>query len=97
MGAVRLKLLDDGEPVADRAVQAVEPHDQGLAGQQAGQYRPTAVHAGGDGRATGGRAVRGAADRALLLGRDVRTADQAAWRGGFLRLSGVALGIKRCE
>ena len=47
-----LQLLDDGEQVADRAGEAVEPdHDQGVAGldgaQQAGQDRAAAVGAGG--------------------------------------------------
>jgi hypothetical protein len=51
MRPVCLKLLDDGEQVADRARQATEPdHDEGLTGpdilQEPGQHRPAAIGAG---------------------------------------------------
>jgi hypothetical protein len=52
MRALGLELLNDGEEVADRAGEAVEPdHDQRLAGtevaQQAREHRPGAIGAGG--------------------------------------------------
>jgi len=51
MRATGLKLLDDGEQMADRAGEAVKPdHDQGFAGgdvaQQACQHRPLAINTG---------------------------------------------------
>ena len=92
MRASGLELLDDGEEMADRAGEAIEPdHDQGFAGadlvQQARQHRPAAVCAGGvllEHRGAAGRAqfveLR---IGALFLGRDPRIANQTAWRGGF--------------
>ena len=92
MRALRLELLDDGEQVADRAGEAVEPdHDQGFAGadlaQQARQHRPGAIGAGGvlleDRVAAGGAQLVELRIGALFLGGDPRVADQTAQRGGF--------------
>jgi hypothetical protein len=52
MRTIGFELLDDGEQMADRAGEAVEPnHDQDLAGadlaQQARQHRPGAIGTGG--------------------------------------------------
>ena len=87
MRALRLELLDDGEQVADRAGEAVEPdHDQGLAGadlaQQARQHRPAAIGAGGvlleHRGAAGGAQLVELRIGALFLGGDPRIADQTA-------------------
>ena len=92
MRAIGLELLDDGEQVADRAGEPVEPDDdQSFAGsdlaKQTRQYGPGSI---------GARrvflehrlAARGAEFielriGALLLGGDTRVADQAAGEGGF--------------
>ena len=92
MRALGLELLDDGEQVADRAGEAIEPdHDQGFAGvdvaQQARQHRPAAIGAGGvfleDRVAAGGAQFVELRIGALFLGGDPRIADQAAWDGRF--------------
>ena len=87
-----LQLLDDGEQVADRARQAIEPdHYQGFAGsdlvQQARQHGPAAIGAGGvlfedRGAASGAQFVE-LRIGALFLGGDPRIADQAADGGAF--------------
>src|SRR5208283_3218451 len=90
--AEHFQLLDDGQQVADRAREAVQPdHDQGLAwanvAQKASQHRSFAVGAGGvlfQDRVTACRAeLVELGIRALLLGGDPRIADQAARGGGF--------------
>ena len=92
MRALGLELLDDGEQVADRAGEAIEPdHDQGFAGadlaQQARQHRPAAIGAGGvlleDVGAAGGAQFVELRIGALLLGGDARVADQTADGGVF--------------
>ena len=92
MRALGLELLDDGEQVADRAGEAIEPdHDQGLAGadlaQQARQHRPGAIGAGGvlleHRGAAGGAQFVELRIGALFLGGDPRVADQTARGGRF--------------
>ena len=92
MPAAGFELFNDGEQVADRAGEAIEPdHDEGLAGadlaQQARQHGAAAIGAGGvlleDRVATGGVQFVALRIGTLLLGGDPRIADQTAWRGGF--------------
>ena len=99
MRAAGLELLDDGEQMADRAGQPIEPdHDQGFAGadlaQQAGQHGPAAVGAGGvlleHGGAAGGAQFVELRIGALFLGGDPRVADQAACGGGFSGVSAAS-------
>ena len=82
-----LQLLDDGEQMADRTGEPVEPdHHQGFAGadvaQQARQHGPAAIGAGGvlfeDGGAAGGAQFVALRIGALFLGGDACVADQAA-------------------
>ena len=92
MPTAGFKLLNDGEQVADRAGEAIEPdHDEGLAGadlaQQARQHGAAAIGAGGvlleDRLATGGAQFVALRICTLLLGGDPRIADQTAWCGGI--------------
>ena len=92
MATADFELFDDGEQVADRAGEAIEPdHDEGLAGadlaQQARQHGAAAIGAGGvlleDRVATGGAQFVALRIGTLLLGGDPRIADQTAWCGGF--------------
>ena len=105
MRAARFELLDDGEQVADRAGEAIEPdHDQGFAGadlaQQARQHRPAAVGAGGvlfeDHVAAGGAEFVALRVGALFFGGDPRVADQAAGGGCFAWFSVAFLRIGSC-
>ena len=91
MRACGLQLLDDGEQMADRAGEAIQPdHDQGLAGadiaQQARQHGPIAIGAGGVFFKNGGAA--GCAQfvelriGALFVGGNAGVADQTACGGG---------------
>ena len=95
MRARGLQLLDDGQQVADRAGQTIEPdHDQGFAGadlaQQARQHGPAAIGAGGmllEDRGAAGRAqLVELRIGALFLGGDPCVADQTAWRRRFFGL-----------
>ncbi len=92
MPTAGFELFDDGEQVADRAGEAIEPdHDEGLAGadlaQQTCQHGAAAIGAGGvllkDRVAAGGAQFVALWIGPLLLGGDPRIADQTAWRGGF--------------
>jgi hypothetical protein len=94
MPTAGFELFDDGEQMADRAGETIEPdHDEGLAGadlaQQARQHGAAAIGAGGafleDRVATGGAQFVALRIGTLLLGGDPRIADQTAWRGGFAR------------
>ncbi len=96
-----LQLLDDGQQVADRAGEAIEPdHDQGFAGadvaQQARQHGPAAIGAGGvlfeDRGAAGGAQFVELRIGALFVGGDPRVADQAACGGGFSGVSAAWRG-----
>ena len=92
MRACGLQLLDDGEQMADRAGEAIEPdHYKGLAradiAQQTRQDGPIAIGAGGVFFKNGGAA--GCAQfvelriGALFFGGDAGVADQTACNGGF--------------
>ena len=87
MRALGLELFDDGEEVADRAGEPVEPdHDQRLAGadvaQQAREHWPRAISAGGvflvQGGAAGGAKVVELRIGTLLFGGHACVSDQAA-------------------
>ena len=87
-----LELLDDGQQMADRAGETIEPdHHQGFAGadlaQQARQHGSAAIGAGGvlfeDCGAAGGAQFVELRIGALFVGGDACIADQAACGGGF--------------
>ena len=91
MRAVGLELLDDGEEMADRAGEAIEPdHDQGFAGRiscsrraSTGRLRSAPEACPRARWRTRPRAARRAADRCPVLRSRPAHSQSAAWQGGL--------------